>query len=49
MLNWMSSAEIYSTGLTNDSAPVKPGGIGYIDGSAVVHCAVWFGDRVKTQ
>ena len=45
----MSSVEISSTSLTNDSALVKPGGIGYTDGLASVHCAVCFEDQVKIQ
>ena len=39
MLNWTSSAENSSTGLTDASSPFKPDGIGYIDDRASVHWA----------
>jgi len=47
MLNRTSSAENSSTGLTDDTAPVKPVGFRYTDGSASVLCAICFGDQVK--
>ena len=42
MLNWTNSAEISSTGLSDDIATIKPGGIGYTDGPSSVLCAVCF-------